>query len=115
MTPDVNEHGVFTTPTETIKHTTPSGAWLRIELVQCDDGWREGVSYHGQWCGGGYAPSVRRTARESRQNAIDFAAGLLCRAFDTPGWHEISSKEASQRDEVYAWCNNTLRQQELFA
>lgn len=113
MIPEPNKYGVFM-PTEIIEHTTPAGAYLRIELVQCEDGWREGIGHRGLWSGGGYMPSAVRPARKDRGDALDFARGLLRRVFDCPGWHELSDKEIAQRDEVIAWVDG-FKQQELFA
>lgn len=111
--PKANTHGVLE-PTEVIEHITPSGARLRIKLAQCTDGWREGVSYWGQWCGGGYAPNIKHPAHPTRGEALDFALGLLSRRFASHERHELSGREAAQRDEVIAWCS-AQKQQELFA
>lgn len=116
MEPQPNASGVYEESqwTEHIQHTTASGAFVAVMLVQCADGWRWGIDYRGQWCGGGGYPAVTDRPLQSRQEAIDAAASRLRRVFGPPYLHEPSGVELRQQADVQAWCDSR-KQQELFA
>lgn len=117
MEPQPNVHGVYEESqwTEHIQHTTPGGVRVEVMLVQCADGWRWGIDYSGQWCGGGQLPSANRRPLQSRQEAMDAAVARLRRVFGAPYRPESSSDtELQQQTEVHAWCD-AQKQMELFA
>ena len=113
MKPEVNAHGVYEDATEVLEHTTPSGAQVRIILVQCVEGWREGAEYKGQWCGGGYWPNVKDRPHDNRASAVAEGTAYLARQFGSTCRNDLTEKEIAQRDEVIDWCNGR-GQQELF-
>lgn len=116
MEPQPNANGVYEEDqwTDRIQHTTASGAFVAVMLVRCADGWRWGIDYRGQWCGGGRWPSVTDHPLQSRQEAMDVAIARLRRVFGPPYCHEPSDTELRQETEIRTWCDSQ-KQLELFA
>lgn len=112
--PTPNKHGVFE-DYEVLEHTTASGGYVEIGLVETADGWRHSVSVSWAYGYSGYAPSVRRPAAPTRQEAIDLAIDELAKTLRrTDTGTLISQTEQRQREEVRQWIE-AMKQRELFA
>ena len=101
-----NEHGVYVEEqcAEVIRHTTASGAEVKIFLAHTENGWAPSLWI--RYCDGGRGslPSTNRALYPTKQGAIDEQLLLLeatCNEF-IAAWHSTDTRKA-QAGELLDW------------